>query len=271
MDSVQCAECGERYDSDEHPFCPRCGALEKAEASEAPFVMAARDDPRRRRVQAAGVMMTLVGGLMLVLFLVMLAMAPSLVPQTLDTLADQPGGAVHIHLSEGGAPVHGAEVTLSARNGTLLQNGTTDQNGWANFTAVGPAGIDLAVHHAGNVWTRAVFSLPGAGTDASATVVELDLAVAPRTSEDWMGVDAFVTGSRVIAAVFSLVSAVTVAGGVSALRLRRRSLATAGALVGMLPWLILFVASLNGLVLAVLLFFALALWFLRQGRALFQD
>lgn len=270
-DTVQCAECGTAYDSEENPFCPRCGAIEHAKDPGAAVQIAARSDPHRRRVQAAGIILVTVGLVTLALFATAAALTPSLVPQTMDALATQPGGDLAVRVTDGGDPLGGVPVEVRALNGSVLQNTTTDASGWANFTDLAHAGVNVTAHGDSGDWSRSVLTLDGANEGPNAAMLALDTQADPQTSGEWVGVDAFVQAVRVVAIVFAAVAALTLVAGIAALRLRQRNLAFMGALVGGLPWLVLSVASLNILVLLVLGLFILAAVFLRQGRALFQD
>lgn len=270
-ETVQCAECGTAYDSEDNPFCPRCGGIEHAEGSDAAVQIAARSDPHRRRVQAAGIILVTVGIVTMALFATAAALTPSLVPQTMEALSDQPGGDLSVHVLDGGGPAEGVAVQVLTMEGRSLANGTTDGQGWANFTGLAHAGVNVTVHGEGGDWVRSVLTLQGANEGPNAAVLELDTADDPRSSSTWVGVDAFVQAVRVVAIVFAAVAALTLASGIASLRLRQRNLAFTGTLVGGLPWLVLGVASFNLLVFLVLGLFILSAVFLRQGRAQFQD
>lgn len=132
MESVDCSECGARYDSEENPFCPRCGS--EAKAAPADAVKEVREDrPARRRVQAGGVILAIVGTVALaqLLFAAIATAEPD--DATLDLLSDVamfqdlPGGELRLLLPDGNhtyvlvAIGGNATQSGSAGNGTVLQ------------------------------------------------------------------------------------------------------------------------------------------------------
>lgn len=238
---VECSECGTPYDSQEHPFCPRCGSTSQRATVPGALASAQRHDPARRRVQASGAVLLAIGTMFLVA-----GLAIALVPQeraeasTLDLLSAQPGGFLVIEWPTD-AP---ANLTLRARDGTLL-----------NETLV-PAG-----HYEGNV-SRAVvevFTTQG-NRSWNQTVVVIDGdAVTLRLPED----PASASGEPLFTRTFSQTMAVAryvflgfavalCAGGLCALLLRLWPLAVVGAIVGILMGVIaMFAFLLLGLLFAI--------------------
>lgn len=267
-DRVQCGECSHLYDSDEHPFCPRCGALDKAKDPDRAVGLAAVQDPRRRPVQMAGVMMITLGGLALVLFAATAILAPSLVPQTIEAVADYEGGTIALEVVDGDVPVAGATVDVHALNGTLLANGTTDAEGRFVVEEAQAAAVNVTVSTDAGTWTRQVFSLPEEN-GGSPTSVVIDVSVDPQEPDGWTGVSEIVNVSRILAAFFALASLVTLLGGVAAVRLRKRQWALAGAGLGLVPTLMLTVVAWSFLLFPVL--FGLAIMVFVRNRDVFQD
>jgi hypothetical protein len=269
-ESVECSECSTRYDSDVHPFCPRCGSTRaSAPAPAGTLATAARNDPSRRRVQASGAVWTTVGGLMALLFVPMLFLAGPLTEQTLEQLASQepglslPGGTLAVHVLDGGAPVPGAPVVLRTPLGVEVANGTTDGNG--TFTAV--LGSTQAVVHAeaqvgnGTVLGKAV-SLEG-----STTTLVLDPADPPT---GWAGLGEMLVLVRVVLGVFIAVALLLVAAGILALRLKAWGFCVTAGAIGLLPGLMLAVASPGLGFLLILAVLAFPLGFVAAGRRHFR-
>ncbi len=268
-ESVQCAECGRDYDSDEHPFCPRCGAIGRVEGGPTgpASQLARRRDPRKRPVQAAGVMMVSLAGFAFLLFAITAVMAPSLVPDTMEAIADYEGGDVRILVTDAGAPVAGANITVRTLDGTAIANASTDDQGMAVVTDLSHAGTNVTVDAAGGPFQRFVLSLP-ASSGGDITEVAIDIATDPRTSEDWVGAESIVTASRILASVFATVALVTIVGGVAAIRMRGRQWAIAGAAVAIIPALLLAMVSWIFFLFPILFVWALMVFI--RSKALFS-
>ncbi len=229
MESVECSECGARYDSQENPFCPRCGSNRQG-ATVAPATLAsvARLDPRRRRVRIAGVVLMAMGGLFLAnalasLFLVQDSLAAGMAP----ALADQPGGTLLV-VADGAAP--GANATLRALDDPdrVFQSAPLE-NGSARFELGDHAAVNVTVRSSGQEWSRIALVTAG-----DRLTLRFDLSSpAGHTAEPATG-STFQAILRVGLGALAALTALVVAGGVAAFRLRWRALALAGAVVGLL-------------------------------------
>lgn len=285
-ETVECSECGASYDSDEHPFCPRCGSTARGAPVQGAVASAARRDPGRRRVQASGVVLFAIG----LLFLTSAGLS-FLVPQDeavqplVGLMADQPGGDLVIRLPA--APV-GEAAGADAANATTSNSTAAapasvrlldlDGNELANATAEAGGELRLAMPQASVVveavqgqarWNRTAVALRG-------EAVTLDLRDAPggdaadARAEDAVAVSGSVgtatMAARWVLLVFALVLA---AGGACAAFLRLYGLAVAGAITGALFGLL----ALVGFLAAGLLFalpFGLCAYFILRGRRHFR-
>lgn len=261
-DVVECAECGNRYDSDRNPFCPRCGSTRQDQSMAAAMPSAARARPQRRRVQAGGLVLLAMGALLLVAGGAGVFQAEHAVVQEPPALAALPGGEVHVRVLEDGAPRENVSVAVLAWNGSRQQEHATDAGGWANLT------MDRALSHVivadnGTTWNRTVVAME------DVTVrLELDLATADREEEDWLGVGAVVSQVRILGGVLAFLAAMMVAGGVAALRVRARGLAMAGIVAGMVPALLsIAVFLVVGLLIAAPV--VVAAWLIVGNRSAF--
>lgn len=261
VESVQCAECARVYDSDEHPFCPRCGSIGKSEAvGKTAASIHTRNHPKRRRAQVGGVAMTILGGITGILFLITAILAPSLVPLTLPTFEMQDGGELTVNVADGGVPLDGINVTILSLNDTFLAAAPTS-NGSANFM-LPQAGVRVLIENGASNWTWNVLSL---NQTEDHVTINMDLQDPPG-DHGWEGAETFVQGSRILGGIFAVICLFTFIGGVQAIRLRNRGVATAGAIVGGLPWLILFMMAPNFAVGLVLLTFVLAAAFIQGAK-----
>lgn len=268
MDRVTCAECQENYDSDAMPFCPRCGSTKSTPGvlSGARATAAARD-PRRRRVQIGGVMLTILGGLGVVMFILSAVLAGQLMTDIAgDVLVGLPGGELEVRVLDNGTAVPNATVQILHQNGTILHEDRTEASGWSNVTALDEALVDVRVLTPEGNWTRTVIVLQGSDDQ-----LIIDVAEDPTTSPDWVGAAELVRTLRITAVVFSVASLMVLAAGISALRLRNRGLAITGAVVGLIPALLLFVVTLAVGALLMVLSLTVALYMVVAGRHQFID
>lgn len=254
-EAVGCTECGEHYDSQENPFCPRCGSMRTEGPVPGAVDAARRRSPARRRVQAAGVALMVVGAFFVVGSIFVAVMVGQAPPQTLqEALAGQPGGALSIQVVAGGESV-AAVVNLTGPEGAPLTNGTTDAAGWFNTTGLEAASVTVHVAADNGTWQRRALVMRG-----DEVTLRIDTATDAQESS-WVGLDPFVRAVRIVAVFLAFLSLFIVAGGVAALRLRQRPLAVAGAMAGFLPLLVITVAApmLGGLLLLAVVSGALVL------------
>lgn len=259
MEEVECAECSNRYDSQVHTFCPRCGNARQRGAAVSYRPQAF--DPRRRRAQAGGVILLTTAALSLVLYGYGMVVAPQLLTPELAgaVMQDQPGGTLEVRLDG----LDGATVNVTRFDGTPLRNATA-VDGTATFEDLESAAVNVRVQHGSGHWSRQALVLEG---QAVTLRVGSDDPMADSTLA---GADQMVTPIRVVLGFFAAVAAFVVLAGVSALRLRHRGIAIAGAVIGLLPVLMLAVAfpTVGSLLLLVLLGVALA--FIVAGRMHFR-
>lgn len=268
---MECSECGTPYDSQEHPFCPRCGSTAQRSAEPGALVSARRNDPSRRRVQASGAVLAAVGGLFLPFLGLALALAPNFAGLALAQMhtgqapAGVVGGNVTVEVVRDGAPLAGVPVTLRHGNGTLLANGTTDADG--RFRAALGAALTASVEvRPGNAtYLRNATAITG-----TETVVRIDVASDPLAQDGWVGADRMVQYLRVFLGVMLAVSALVLAAGVSAIRLKAWGFTVSAGAVGLLPFLVLFVASFALGALVALLAIGIPVVVIARGRRFFQ-
>lgn len=258
VEEVECAECGHRYDSDEHPFCPRCGKVGAGAPATVDF-RADRHDPGRRRARTGGVILTVVGALALIQFAYVAISPPALDEQQLaayqefELIREQPGGALHVRVLSNGEPV-AANVTIQPATGEPVSL-TASSTGWANATSLPAAFGNVTVTAAGNSTVIQYYVPTGAVLEAE---VELDDPPA------WLAVDQL-EAVRVIAAFLAFFAAFVVLGGIMAIRLKWWGLGLAAAIVAVLPGLLLLAfVPLGGILLALPA--AIALLFIVGGR-----
>lgn len=255
MEEVECAECSNRYDSQVHTFCPQCGNARQRGAAIAYRPQAF--DPRRRRAQAGGVILIATAAFGLVLCAYGMFAAPNLPSPELAgaVMQDQPGGTLEVHLDG----LDGATVNLTRFDGTPLRNATA-VNGTATFEELESAAVNVTVRHATGDWSRQALVLEG-------QTVRLRIAADDPMADDTLaGADQLVAPIRVVLGFFAAVAAFVVLAGVSALRLRHRGLAISGAVIGLLPVLMLAVAVPTVGSLLLLLLLGVALAFIVAGR-----
>lgn len=261
-------ECNESYDSDAMPFCPRCGStrvrvetvLEGARAT------AEARDPRRRRAQMGGVILVTLAGLGLFFAVLAGIFAPQLMGDDVsDVMASLPGGELHVQVLRNGTPVEGAAVRLSGPNGSTIAEGTTEA-GWFNATSSSEAVLFVNVLVPEGEWSRQAVVL-----QQETLVVRIDVATDPTSDTMWLGLDALLRAMRIVLVVFGVAALVMLAAGVSALRLRNRALALTGALVGLLPMLVISVAAPNWGAAMILALIGAAVAFIWTGRDRFTS
>lgn len=268
MDRVTCAECKESYDSDTTPFCPRCGStkVRQEDLLAGARVSAAAADPRRRRVQIGGVILVSLSSLGLFFALIAGIFAPQLmaddIPQVMDGL---PGGEVRVQVVDNGTAVEGAAVRFTTPNGSTVAQGET-VGGWYNASTPQQAVVYVNVTTDAGSWERRAVVLQGEDL-----TVRVDVADDPRAASEWLGLGMLMRALRIVLVVFGVAALVMLGAGISALRLRNRSLALTGAVVGLLPILVIFVASQSVGAFLVLALIGVALWFIVSGRRQFQD
>lgn len=269
---MECSECGTPYDSDEHPFCPRCGSTVQRSSEPGALASARRNDPSRRRVQASGAVLAAVGGLFLPFIGLALALAPSFAGLALtqmhtgETPPGVVGGNVTVEVADGGAPLAGVPVTLRHGNGTVLANGTTDPAGRFR-AALGPSLTAAVEVQSGN----ATYRRNATAITGTETVVRIDVRSDPPVTDAWVGAARMVQYLRVFLGVMLVVSGLVLAAGVSAIRLRAWGFTVTAGIVGLLPFLVLFVASFALGALVALLAIAIPVVIIARGRRFFQS
>ncbi len=251
-DLVTCKECGTRYDSDHNAFCPRCGSTARGAVLTAAVAVAQRRDPGRRRVQASGALLLIVGGLFLAS-----AVASAIVtrgdlpPGYADLMANQDGGTLVLTAPNGTT----YDATVSAMGGSVLANVTS---------ASADTEVDLDGHAA--VRVRATFGNVTRNATAivlAGDVLRLDVGT---LAEGYVAVGSNVaTINRVATGLAIAFTLVLVAGGLAALLLRAWPLAVVAAVLGaLLGMLSLFFFLLTGLLFAIP--FGFAAYFILRGR-----
>lgn len=254
-DLVPCAECGVRYDPASNRFCPRCGSTAKGKAVPAAVEVAQRRDPGRRRVQASGALLLVIGVLFLVSSAVSLAIPVGEMAKTFVTpMADQPGGTLVL---EPGS-LSSFDVIIRSVAGEVLAN-ATNQTTPFTFASDDHASLRYEVLAGTALRNGTVIVFPG---DTVRIDASQDHAL-PLVSQT---LHTTVTVGRY---VFLGIAAVLVAGGASAVALRFYGLAATAAVLGALLALLV----LAGYLLAGLLFaipFGFAAAFLLRGRRHFR-
>lgn len=260
-----CTQCGVRYGQD-LTFCPRCGSTAKGASVPAALDVARRRDPERRRVQASGVVLAAVGGLLVLLFLPVLALSQSLTSATLDDLITQEngvqiaGGTLALFVTNATAPAANLPVHVTNLEGEGIANGTTDAQGRFRANLGDSAFVKVSLQTEAGNYTRKAVALEG-----STTTVRLDLAE-PMEDSTWSGVRPLLIVLRVLLAVFTLVAGLLFAAGICALRLKGWSFAVLGATIGLVPLLLLLVATFNVGLLLLFLVVGFPLLFIARGR-----
>lgn len=257
-ETVECSECGTSYDSQEHPFCPRCGSTSRGAAVPGAIAVAARRDPSRRRVQASGGVLLAIGLLFLASAAAGFLPANGEATATLvDLLATQPGGQLYV-----GFPTAGnASLELfSVDAGESLDNSTTDDG----RAEVGLPRASVRVHaiQGGVHWNRTVVVLEG-------DRLTLDLPAGGGDDVEPIFSRAAGAIERYTAIAMLVIALVLVGGGIAALALRIFPLAALAAGIGALLALVaLFSFLLVGLLFA--LPFGFAAYFIVRGRRHFR-
>lgn len=236
---VECAECGERYDSNEFTFCPRCGGTRAGAPAAAGVARGVDAGRRRRKVQSGGLILTIMGSVAAIAFLATVFFPAAQLEAVVPVLADQPGGELSVLVVDAGAPVANATVLVAAYDGTPLFNATTGADGLANFTLADNAAANVTVQYDGASWLRHVVVLEG-----GSETLEVDTS-GPAEDTRWQGLDRLMLALRIFAGAMAVMALLVVAGGVAAMRLRFRHFATAGAFVGLVPTLLMFVMTLG--------------------------
>jgi hypothetical protein len=262
-DVVTCKECGTRYDSG-HGFCPHCGSTVRGSTLPAAVAVAQRRDPGRRRVQASGALLLLVGALFLLSSLIGLAVPMGEVAQQfVEPMADQPGGTLVLQ----GPQNASFAAVVTTQDGAELAN-VTGHVGALYVTSPDHASLHVVASWQAN---------GTAGSMGFAT--EFDAIVLPGNTLE-VGVDEVEEGTVVVSATlrkivqvgrvaFIAVAATLLGGGLCALLLRAWPFAVAAALLGILLAAIVLV----GYLVAGLLFalpFGFAAFFILRGRRYFR-
>lgn len=249
---MQCGECGTRYDSDQNPFCPRCGSTAHGKVVPGAIPVAARHDPARRRVQASGVLLLVVGALFLVSALVGLTLpTQELAHRFVEPMADQPGGTL-VLVPADDQPYN---VTVTSLAGDPIANATGHVG---ELTIASPKHATLRIEgvHQGAIVNATAIVLTGD---------TLRLALADATPEEVAIGPTLETTVAVGRVVFIVVAVVLTGGGLCALLLRFYAGAATAAILGLL----LSAVVLAGFLLAGLLFaipFGFAGVFILRGR-----
>lgn len=253
---MACGECGTRYDSDQNAFCPRCGSTAKGQVLPAAVAVARRHDPARRRVQASGALLLIVGGLFLVSALASLALSGGdLPPEFAALVQDQPGGTVRLVAPNGTA----YSAVVSTLDGAELQR-------FGNQS--GPLEIPLG--------DRSTVVLAIAREDGTVNVTAVAMAgdtlqvnVLDARDGDLLASRQLHTINRVATALAIVFTGLLLTGGLAAVLLRWFPLAATGASLGvLLAFLALAFFTWAGLLFAIPFGFAAA--FVFRGRRFFR-
>ena len=223
-ETVECSECRTRYDSDEHPFCPRCGSTAHGASVAGALASAQRHDPGRRLAQAAGVVLISVAALFLLSATISLLVPQGDRDQILaQAMAHEAGGHLAVRFPAAGP----ATVNVTTLDGAAVANATT-ANGTYDLDKAPAATLRIDATQGAARWNRTVVVSSGdtlavdlpAGGDAAAVPVAISHSAR-----------AAVDASRWIP--FVLVAALA-GGGVCALLLRLWAIAMVGVLTGVI-------------------------------------
>lgn len=239
---MTCAECGTRYDSDRDAFCPRCGSLARGAVVPGAVQVARRNDPARRRVQASGALLLVVGGLFLVSSLVGLAVPVEEVSQQfVEPMADQAGGELVLLPGADRTPF---DVTVTTVDGDPVANATAQTD---------PVTVPLAKHAAVHVVVRQATQANATAFDAVVLPGDrLRVQVGEVQSGDVAIGPTLRTTVQVGRYVFIGLALLLAGGGLCALLLRAWPVAATASIVGMVMGLIVLVAfPIVGLLFAV--------------------
>jgi hypothetical protein len=254
-DTVDCAECGNRYDSQANPFCPKCGSTKTGAPLPGAVAAGTRIDPRRRRVQLAGVILMvmglffLAGTLMGAIFPA--ASQPDQLYEAAATFAPPPGtgGALDVDFLQNGTPIQNATFTVAPLTNSSARVAVPLTAGHAHVNVL-PASFTNATLRQGNrTWVVRLYVTAG-----NTAVLRYDTQDAQRPA--WASWD-HTAQNRYIAMGLSAYLALVVWGGICALRLRRRGWAIAGAILMLIPAAIILPAFLS---LIMILYAALIVW-----------
>jgi hypothetical protein len=262
-DLVTCKECGTRYDTD-HGFCPRCGSTARGPTLPHAVAVAQRRDPGRRRVQASGVLLLVVGLLFLVSSLIGLAVPLEEVAVSfVEPMADQPGGTL---ILAGGDNVT-YDVIVTTVDGAVVAN-ATGHSGTFNVSSPRHATLHVAANWtadlaAGSTSSSSEFHAIVLGGDTLRVTLgepdDGDVLVSPTLR----------TIVQVGRIAFVAVAVILAGGGTCALLLRFWPLAVVASLVGLfLAAIVLLGFLVYGLLFA--LPFGFAAFFILRGRAYFR-
>lgn len=238
---MECSECATPYDSQEHPFCPRCGSTAQRASVPGALVSARRNDPARRRVQASGAVLLAIG----LLFLVA-SLASALVPQqraaesVIDAMASQPGGNLTIVWPTNAT----ATLELRARDGTSLGNATVE--GGRHEVDVARAVVEVHSTQGEATWNQTVVVLGG-----DSLLLELPPEPPAGPAEPVFSplFTQVLSVARYVSVAFAVLLCV---GGLCALLLRLWAIAAVGAIMGILLGLLALVGFLAlGLLFAI--------------------
>lgn len=250
-ETVDCAECGNRYDSQVNPFCPRCGSTKTGVPVPGAVPVSQRADPRRRRLQAAGVVLGVMGLLSAASLAYIMAFPPSASPAAYEAYANLagggPGGQLHVRvLVEGRAA--GNETLAIGNETSANQTVRTDSHGWSNLTL--PHAVTQVVVVAHNA-TKFRFYVPANQT------YETTINATSAQGVEWQGAPLFSPGViRAVAGAFLAMSLLVFWGGLCAVRQRDFIVAVVGAAMAIPVSFLL--GELNILISA--LYVAMAIW-----------
>ena len=252
-DLVVCGQCGTRYDSDQNAFCPRCGSTAKGKVLPAALQVARRNDPGRRRVQASGALLLIVGVLFLAFALVSFATpTQELTRNFVEPMSDRPGGELRIEPPADGSAF---DVVVTTPAGLAIAN-ATNQTGPVVVASPEHASLVVNVTHAGT--TRSFHAIVIEGETLSVAAdgpANGDVVVSPL-------LETTAEASRI---VFLVLAVLLAGGGLCALMLRAWGLAAAAAIAGALLGAIALLGFLvSGLLFAVP--FGFAAYFILGGR-----
>ncbi|MHB8632946.1 MAG: hypothetical protein ACYDBQ_03125 [Thermoplasmatota archaeon] len=236
-ESVECSECGNRYDSAVSAFCPRCGSTKVGKPLPGAIPTGQRTDPRRRRVQMAGVMLMMIGLVSAAPSLYGIVYPPALPAGFYENLATVfsagagLGGALHLTLMDNGTVVKNATLHVSRYFGGNASVTRVGSDGHAFVTLPGEYS-NVTVVSGNHTWYLRVLSLP-------AHPVTTTFEVAPSTAGNvqWVSWSAGRDG-RILSAVAGVLLLFVALAGLAAVRLKGYGLALAGALFIFILWLL---------------------------------
>jgi hypothetical protein len=258
-DSVQCAECGHRYDSETNPFCPHCGSTGSRVPPGAAAVAAQAADPMVKRVKRAGIILMVMGSFFVVQA-GLVAFLPGMAAESMaPSLANQAGGDLTVIID----PPAIGNLTLRDLDGKVLAT-TNFTDGRAKLDLGNQAVANATVELAAGNWSRTVV-VPESGDLTWRLETDSDSATsdAPLVSPWLLGF------MRVTGGIGCAIAGLVVVGGVAAFRRRGRGLALTGAVLGSLLGLLAVMAYLLlGLLFALPLGYAMVA--ILRGRRVFS-